>query len=330
MNNLNEIAKKLVVDGKGILAADESYGTIEKRFKKINIESTLETRNAYRRMLFSAPNLENYISGVILFEETLKEDYIKNLSDRGILIGIKVDEGKKNMVESPDEYETLGLQSLKERLKEYQKYGAVFTKWRAVFSISNSLPSDKAISTNAILLARYAAVCQELDFMPIIEPEVLMDGDHTIEKTADVTKKVLETVFRELVNYKVDVSGVLLKPNMVIQGKECLDKKTPEEIARATIDVFKEVLPDNLPGVVFLSGGESPEEAAQNLDAINDLAYAENVPWKISFSFGRALQNPALEAWSGKEENVVIAQEALINQAKKDSQAQMGEYNVRD
>lgn len=330
MNNLNEIANKLVENGKGILAADESFDTIEKRFKKINLDSTFETRNAYRKMLFSTPNLEKYISGVILFEETLNQDYIKNLSDRGILIGIKVDEGKKKMVSSLDEYETIGLQSLKERLKEYQKFGAIFTKWRAVFSISDILPTDNAISTNAILLARYAAVCQELNFMPIVEPEVLMDGDHTIEKTAIATKRVLEAVFRELINYKVDVSGILLKPNMVIQGKDCMDKKSPEEIARATIDVFREVLPDNLPGVVFLSGGESSEEAAQNLDAIVDLAKKENTPWKISFSYGRALQNPSLEAWSGKDENVLIAQEALINQAQKDSQAQMGNYDVRE
>lgn len=330
MNNLNEIAKKLVSSGKGILAADESFGTIEKRFKKINLKSTFETRNAYRNMLFSTPLLENYISGVILFEETLKQDYIKNLSDRGILIGIKVDEGKKKMVDSPDEYETIGLQSLKERLKEYQKFGAVFAKWRAVFSISNVLPSDNAISTNAILLARYAAVCQELNFMPIIEPEVLMDGDHTIEKTAQVTKRVLEAVFRELVNYKVDISGILLKPNMVIEGADCEIKNSPEKIAEATVEVFREVLPDNLPGVVFLSGGISSKKAAQNLDAISDLVKKENLPWRVSFSFGRALQNSALSIWEGKEENISLAQEALINQAKNDSEAQKGDYNVRD
>ncbi|RJR28154.1 fructose-bisphosphate aldolase class I [Candidatus Microgenomates bacterium] len=326
-SGLENIAKKLVEGNKGILAADESFGTIEKRFKKINIDSTDDTRKAYRQMLFSTGGVEEYISGVIMFDETIKQStrngkhFVELLNEKGIVSGIKVDTGTVALAGFPGEKITEGIDGLRERLKEYVNLGAKFTKWRAVITIGDGIPSSTCIHANAHLLARYAALAQEAGLVPIVEPEVLMDGVHDIEQCEIVTTLTLDEVFSELLKNKVYLPGMLLKPNMVVPGKESTKPSTPEQIVEATLRTFRKSVPKDVPGIVFLSGGQTPVEAMNNLCAMNR---DERHPWALSFSFGRALQDEALAAWQGKEENIKIAQEAFYARAKSDAMARKG------
>ncbi|MEK7513924.1 MAG: class I fructose-bisphosphate aldolase [Patescibacteria group bacterium] len=307
-NKLAKIAKQLVAPGKGILAADESTGTMEKRLMAINVASTEENRKAYRKMMFSTQGVEKFISGVILYEETLRQDLGKILLDKGILIGIKVDQG---MNESGV---TEGLAGLPERLGEYIKLGVVFTKWRAVVVIGGK----DNLEENATRLAEYAKICQEAGLVPIVEPEVLMDGEHTIEKCEEVTMQTLKIVFEKLKEKEVVLEGMLLKPSMVLSGKNCLAQASVQEVAEATVRCFKQFVPKEVAGAVFLSGGLSPDEATDRLRAINQM---KDLPWQMSFSFGRALQQEALQAWVGKAENKVLAQKAFYKRAEKVSLA---------
>lgn len=328
-DELKKTAKQLVVPGKGILAADESFPTIEKRFKKIDVESNEENRRSYREILFTTDGVEKFISGVILFDETIRQDtqegkpFSQVLSDKGIVPGIKVDKGKIDMPDHPGEKITQGLDDLGDRLKEYRELGARFTKWRVVFSISDALPTDDCINANSEILATFAALSQKAGLVPIVEPEVLMDGGHDIERCREVTYRVLKRAFVKLVDKKVELSELLLKPNMVIQGKDNPNKATPEEVAESTLKCFKEAIPPEVPGVVFLSGGQSPGEATENLNALNKIG---GVPWELSFSFGRALQAPVLEAWAGNNDNKEAAQKAFYKRAKLNSLARKSEY----
>ena len=332
MSNLENIAKQMVTPGKGILAADESSGTIKKRFDTINVESTEENRRDYREILFQTKNaMENYISGVILFDETIRQKskngptLVEVISNAGSLPGIKVDTGAKDLAFNSNEKVTEGLDGLRERLIEYYNLGAKFAKWRAVITIESSIPSDLCINTNAHALARYAALCQENEIVPIVEPEVLMDGAHTIDRCYEVTKKTLEVVFSELVAHGVNLKGICLKPNMVIDGTLVTDKSSPKTIAEKTISCFKEVVPEDVPGIVFLSGGQSEIEATENLDQMNKIG---NLPWNLSFSYGRALQASALQAWSGKVENEETASMAFNHRAEMNSLATLGKWDA--
>ena len=332
MSNLENIAKQMVTPGKGILAADESSGTIKKRFDTINVESTEENRRDYREILFQTKNaMENYISGVILFDETIRQKskngptLVEVISNAGSLPGIKVDTGAKDLAFNSNEKVTEGLDGLRERLIEYYNLGAKFAKWRAVITIESSIPSDLCINTNAHALARYAALCQENEIVPIVEPEVLMDGAHTIDRCYEVTKKTLEVVFSELVAHGVNLKGICLKPNMVIDGTLVTDKSSPKTIAEKTISCFKEVVPEDVPGIVFLSGGQSEIEATENLDQMNKIG---NLPWNLSFSYGRALQASALQAWSGKVENKETASMAFNHRAEMNSLATLGKWDA--
>lgn len=324
---LENTAQKIVAKSKGILAADESSGTIKKRLDSINVESTEDNRRDYRQLLFEAEGLENFISGVILFDETIRQEsstgkrLAEILSDKGILPGIKVDMGAKDLAFFPGEKVTEGLTGLRERFEEYNKLGVEFSKWRAAIELGVNIPTDACIDANAHALARYAALSQEAGIVPVVEPEVLMTGTHTIEEHADVTKKTLKKVFAELHKYHVHIPGMLLKPNMVAAGLDNEVRSTSLEVAEATVSAFKEVLPDDLPGVVFLSGGLSPDEATEHLRAINNQS---DLPWELSYSFGRALQGEALKAWAGKQENVAEAQNALLERARKVSEARDG------
>ena len=331
MTNINEIAKQMVADGKGILAADESSGTIKKRFDGINVDSSEENRMNYRRILLESKEaMENYISGVILFDETIRqsnsagEKLVDIIKKSGTLPGIKVDMGAKSLAKMQDETVTEGLDGLRERLQEYSELGAKFAKWRAVISISEKNPSQLCIDANAHALARYAALCQESEIVPIVEPEVLMDGSHSIQKCYDVTKKTLLKVFDNLLLHNVDLKGICLKPNMIIGGSENSQRSTSKEIAQMTIDCFKECVPEEVPGIVFLSGGQSEIEATENLNEINKI---ENTPWKLSFSYGRALQSSALKAWQGKLENEDLCSKAFTHRAKMNSLASKGSWS---
>ena len=331
MTNINEIATQMVTPGKGILAADESSGTIKKRFDSINVESTEENRMNYRRILFETQEaMQNYISGVILFDETLRQSnndgkkLVDIINDAGSLPGIKVDMGAKELALMSGETVTEGLDGLRERLEEYSNLGAKFAKWRAVISISDKIPSTLCIDANSHALARYSALCQEAGIVPIVEPEVLMDGSHTIERCYEVTKDTLTKVFEELIKHKVDLKGICLKPNMVIDGKECSKKSSSEEIAKMTIDCFKETVPSEVPGIVFLSGGQSEIEATENLNEINKI---EGTPWNLSFSYGRALQASALKAWQGNHENEEACSNAFAHRAKMNSLATKGMWS---
>lgn len=330
MKQLNSIAQAMVTPGKGILAADESTGTIEKRLAKINVPSTEENRRAYRELLFTAPGIGEYISGVIMYDETIRQKtkegtpFVDVLNNAGVLPGIKVDLGTKDMDGSPEEKVTKGLDGLAERLKEYESLGAKFAKWRAVITIGAGLPTDINIRQNAKDLAAYARACQEAGLVPIVEPEVLMDGGHGIAQCEEISEKVLRAVFEELPSAGVAIEGMILKTNMVIPGKESGEKATPEYIADATLRVFKKVLPDNLPGQAFLSGGQSEIEATENLNEMNTRG---PFPWKLTFSYGRALQESALKAWNGKSENIIAAQEKFIHRAKMNSFATTGIYS---
>lgn len=329
MGDIYEIANQLVSGNKGILAADESFGTIEKRFETIGIENTEENRRIYRELLFTTPGIEEFISGVILFDETIRQhsgdgrSFVQVLVDKGIIPGIKVDLGKVALAGFPDEEVTEGIDGLRERLASYRDLGAKFTKWRGVFKIGQGLPSKAAVHANAHLLARYAALVQEVGLMPIVEPEVLMDGGHRLDDCALVTKVVLDEVFEQLLLNKVDLKGMLLKPNMVISGEDAKDQALPDQIAEATIEVFKTSVPADVPGIVFLSGGQSAIEATKNLCEINREPGTH--PWALSFSFGRALQNDALSAWHGDGNNWHQAQEIFYNTAKAEAAARRGE-----
>ncbi|MES1947332.1 Fructose-bisphosphate aldolase [Salinisphaera sp. C84B14] len=328
---LIDTAKALVVDGKGILAADESTGTIKKRLDSIGVESTEKTRQTYRNLLFTADGAQDYISGVILFEETLfqKADdgtpFPKLLADQGVIPGIKVDKGAKPLVGSPEEKVTEGLDGLRERLADYAEAGARFAKWRGVIDIADDRPSDYCIHVNAHALARYAALCQEAGIVPIVEPEVLMDGANSIERCEEVTDRVLDAVFAELKAQNVMLEGMLLKPNMVIAGKQCPQQAGVEQVARATLRCLKRRVPAAVPGIVFLSGGQSDELATAHLDAMNRMGPQ---PWKLTFSYGRALQAPALAAWGGKDENIAAAQKAYLKRARNNGAAARGEYSA--
>ena len=331
MTNINEIATQMVTPGKGILAADESSGTIKKRFDSINVESTEENRMNYRRILFETQEaMQNYISGVILFDETLRQSnndgkkLVDIINDAGSLPGIKVDMGAKELALMSGETVTEGLDGLRERLEEYSNLGAKFAKWRAVIAISDKIPSTLCIDANSHALARYSALCQEAGIVPIVEPEVLMDGSHTIERCYEVTKDTLTKVFEELIKHKVDLKGICLKPNMVIDGKECSKKSSSEEIAKMTIKCFKETVPSEVPGIVFLSGGQSEIEATENLNEINKI---EGTPWNLSFSYGRALQASALKAWQGNHENEEACSKAFAHRAKMNSLATKGMWS---
>jgi fructose-bisphosphate aldolase, class I len=320
---MEETARQLVAYYKGILAADESLGTIEKRFSAIGIPNTEENRKAYRELLFLTPGVEQYISGVILFKESLPLASL--LVEKGIIPGVKVDEGKIDFPDSPGESITQGLVGLKERLEEYKKFGVKFTKWRSLIAIGPGIPSQLCIEANMGDLCKFAQISQEAGLVPIVEPEVLMDGDHDIIKCEDITRATLTTLFAFLRDNKVNLKALLLKPNMILPGKGYTGEKvTPETIAEVTLSAFQRTVPPEVPGVVFLSGGQSPEEATVNLNVINQKK--ANAPWELSFSFGRALQEPVLKAWAGKVENVKVAQEAFLERAKANFLARQGTY----
>jgi fructose-bisphosphate aldolase, class I len=329
IQQLEETAAAIVADGKGILAADESDGTIKKRFESIGVESSEENRRAYRDLLFTTEGVEAYISGVILFDETIRQSakdgtpFPKLLESKGVIPGIKVDKGAKALALAEGETVTEGLDGLRARLDEYRELGARFTKWRGVISIGNSIPSEYCLWTNAHALARYAALSQEAGLVPIVEPEVLMDGDHSIERSFEVTSRTLHAVFTELRDQRVHPEGMLLKPNMVLSGYGSADQASHEQVAYETIRCFKRHVPSAVPGIVFLSGGQSDEDATANLNAMNAIGPH---PWQLSFSYGRALQAPALKAWGGKEENVEAAQRAYYHRAKMNSAARTGIY----
>ena len=333
--SLQETARALVADGKGILAADESAGTIKKRLDSINVESTEANRRDYRALLFSTPGAGQHISGVILFDETLRQNaadgtpLVEIIQDAGMIPGIKVDKGAKPLAGHPDETVTEGLDGLRERLEEYAGLGARFTKWRAVYRIGETIPGPACITTNAHALARFAALSQEAGLVPIVEPEVLMDGDHDIDDCAEVTEEALRTVFAELAVQEVLLEGMLLKPNMVLSGKDCPEQAGVEEVAARTLRCLRRTVPAAVPGMVFLSGGQRDEAATLHLNAMNKLAgraSAEPVPWKLSFSYGRALQAAPLKAWAGDHDKLAAAQAALMERAKANGAATLGQY----
>jgi fructose-bisphosphate aldolase class I len=327
--DLHQTASALVAEGKGILAADESDSTIQKRFDSIGIESTEESRRAYRDLLFTTPGAEEFISGVILFDETIRQSsadgkpFPKLLESKGIIPGIKVDKGAKPLPHAEGETITEGLDGLRERLKEYHGLGARFAKWRATYSITDTQPSDYCVWTNAHALARYAALCQEAGIVPIVEPEVLQDGTHTIERSYHVTCRALDALYTELFDQRVDLFGTLLKPNMVLSGYGASNRAGADEVAEWTLKCFYKHVPAAVPGIVFLSGGQSDEDATAHLNAMN--ARGPH-PWQISFSYGRALQAPAIKAWAGKPENVEASQRAYYHRAKMNSAARTGVY----
>ena len=326
---LERTARAIVAPGKGILAADESFPTIEKRFRSIDVESTEENRRVYREMLFTAPGIGDHIGGVILFDETIRQSasdgtpFPQVLERAGVIPGIKVDKGAKALAGAEGEKVTEGLDGLRDRLAEYRELGARFTKWRAVIEIGAGLPSAYCIHVNAHALARYAALSQEAELVPIVEPEVLMDGDHTIDRCYEVTEATLEAVFNELFSQRVVYEGMLLKPNMVLSGKDCRDQASPEQVADATVRCFRGVVPAAVPGIVFLSGGQSDEQATANLNAMNTIGPH---PWELSFSYGRALQAPALKTWKGEDANLGAGQEAFAHRARLNGAARSGEY----
>ncbi len=337
LDALNKVAGGMVAPGKGILAADESGATIKKRFDAINTESTADSRRDYREMLFRTTEaMENYVSGVILYDETLRQTakdgtpFVKLIQQAGAIPGIKVDAGAKALAAFPGEQITEGLDGLRERLAEYHRLGARFAKWRAVIDVGRNgdraMPSYGCIRANAQALARYAALCQEAGIVPIVEPEVLMDGDHDIDRCYEATELALKTLYAELFEARVPLEGTILKPNMVIAGKKSAKQASAAEIAEKTIRCFRRTVPAAVPGIVFLSGGQSDEQATANLNAMN-AAYRNVMPWALSFSYGRALQAAPLKAWGGKPENVEAGQRAFAHRAKMNSLAQAGEWS---
>jgi fructose-bisphosphate aldolase class I len=329
-SGLEGTARELVAPGKGILAADESDGTIKKRFDTIQVESTEENRRAYRDMLFTTPGMEEHISGVILFDETIRQSsadgtaFPKLLDDKGVIPGIKVDKGAKPLALAEGETVTEGLDGLRERLAEYRDLGARFAKWRATYSIAEELPSEYCVWVNAHALARYAALCQEAGLVPIVEPEVLQEGTHSLEESAKATGRVLLAVYQELHDQRVDFAATLLKPNMVLSGYSAESRAGVDEAAAATLEVLYKHVPASVPGIVFLSGGQTDEDATAHLNAMN--ARGPH-PWELSFSYGRALQAPALKAWRGEESNLQAGQEAFGHRARMNGLARSGEYS---
>jgi len=333
MQDLVKTARELVAPQKGILAADESSGTIKRRFDAIGVESTEDNRRDYRELLFRTAGANKFISGVILYDETIRQKgadgtpLVKVLTDQGVIPGIKVDAGTKALAGAQGELVTEGLDGLRERLADYVQLGARFAKWRAVITIGEGIPSHYCIEVNAQALARYAALCQEAGLVPIVEPEVLMDGDHSIERCLDATTRTLRSVYAQLAMQRVYLPGTLLKPNMVLSGKDASSRAPAEEVARQTVACFKETVPAAVPGIVFLSGGQSDEEATVNLDAINRHAAGEHVPWELSYSYGRGLQAAPQKAWSGQKSNLDAAQKAFYHRAMVTSAARQGKYS---
>jgi fructose-bisphosphate aldolase class I len=338
---LNEVARALVAPGKGILAADESSGTIKRRFDAIGVESTEENRRNYRELLFRTPGAAEFISGVILYDETIRQNgadgtpLAKVLSDQGVMPGIKVDTGAMPLAFAEGEVVTEGLDGLRARFADYKALGAKFSKWRGVIPIGEGIPTRYGIEVNAHALARYAALSQEAGIVPIVEPEVLMDdsmggaiGNHSIERCYEVTRDTLREVFMQLAHQRVELSGMLLKPNMVLSGSKAANRAPATEVARMTVECFKESVPAAVPGIVFLSGGQPDDEATLNLHEINRYAAQVGAPWELSFSFGRGLQAAPQKIWSGKAENVSAAQQAYYHRAKVSSAARQGRYSV--
>jgi fructose-bisphosphate aldolase, class I len=329
LHELELTARALVAPEKGILAADESTGTIKKRFDSIGVESTEENRRAYRELLFTTPGFGDHISGVILYDETIRQSaadgrpFSKVIAEAGSIPGIKVDTGAKELALSPGEKVTEGLDGLRDRVAEYRDLGARFAKWRAVITIGDGLPTRACIEANAHALARYAALCEEGSLVPIVEPEVLMDGDHTIKRCFDATVWTLKAVYQQLFEQHVVLEGTLLKPNMVVSGKDCQSQADVTEVAERTIAALRESVPTAVPGIVFLSGGQSEAEATAHLNAMNAMG---EQPWQLSFSYGRALQASALDAWRGDPANVEVGQRAFYHRAKLNGAARTGSY----
>ena len=333
LQKLEETAQALFANDKGLLAMDESNPTCNKRFAQLGIPQTVEARRAYRELIVTTPRLSECIGGAILYDETIRQQtrdgtpFVKVLVDAGIIPGIKVDQGAKDLAGHPGERVTEGLDGLRGRLAEYSKMGARFAKWRAVIAVGDGIPSWSSIEANAHALARYAALCQEAGLVPIVEPEVLMDGDHTLERCFKVTDEVLRTVFSQLFAQRVMLEGMILKPNMVLPGLACTMQKTADDVADATVSCFLRAVPAAVPAIAFLSGGQSPELASARLNAMN-LRFKSRLPWALAFSFARAIQQPALEIWKGQETNIPAAQQALFHRARCNQAARRGEYNA--
>jgi fructose-bisphosphate aldolase class I len=330
-NALLDTARALIAGDKGLLAMDESNSTCNKRFVRLGIPQTEEARRAYREMIITTPGLGECISGAILYDETIRQrktdgtPFVKVIIDAGIIPGIKVDAGAKDMACHPGEKVTEGLDGLRDRLREYYQMGARFAKWRAVIAVGDDIPSRGCIEANAQALARYAALCQEAGLVPIVEPEVLMDGGHTLERCSEVTEEVLRTVFNQLYTQRVMLEGLILKPNMVLPGLTCPTQETVDDVADATVKCLLRAVPAAVPGIAFLSGGQSAELASARLNAMN-LRFKSQLPWALAFSFARAIQQPALEIWQGKEANVLEAQQALLHRAECNRVARLGQY----
>ncbi len=328
---LEKTANELVQKGKGVLAADESNATVTKRFEAVKIVASEANRQAYRDLLFTSPTIEEYISGVIMYDETIRQNALNGkpfpvlLAEKGIIPGIKVDKGAKEMAGFPGEKVTEGLDGLRERLADYYKLGARFAKWRAVITIGKGLPNRACLAANAHALARYAALCQENGIVPIIEPETLMDGDHTIERCYEVTHAALKMTFSELMDMGVYLEGMILKPNMVVAGKGCPQQASVSQVAEMTLKCLRETVPAAVPGVAFLSGGQNAVLATEHLNAMNNLG---DQPWEVSFSFARALQDPAISTWRGEPGNVASAQKAFSHRARCNSAARYGKYSI--
>ncbi|MEX0804270.1 MAG: class I fructose-bisphosphate aldolase [Candidatus Binatia bacterium] len=327
---LEAVAQAMVAKGKGILAADESMGTIKRRFDSIKIDSNENNRRAYREMLFTTKGIEEAISGVILFDETLRTaasdgtPFAQVLSKKGIMPGIKVDKGPIDIPFFPGEVVTEGLDGLRGRIKEYKELGAKFAKWRAVITIGEGIPTYTCLEANAEALARYAALCQEAEIVPIVEPEVLLDGSHTIERSQEVTEHTLKVTFTQLFLHRINLEGMILKPSMVVSGKDCPTQADVKEVAERTIRALKRTVPASVPGIAFLSGGQSAQKATEHLNAMNAMGPH---PWEVSFSYARALQDPALKAWKGEAGNVAAAQKIFYHRAKCNSAARTGQYD---
>ena len=332
MQELINNARTLVAKDKGLLAMDESTPTCNKRFEKLGIPQTEEMRRSYRELIVTTPGLGEFISGVILYDETIRQSgkdgtpFVKVITDAGIIPGIKVDTGAKDMAGHPGEKITEGLDGLRNRLKEYFQMGARFAKWRAVITIGNRVPTRACIEANAHALVRYAALCQEAGLVPIVEPEVLMDGNHTLERSFEVTEEVLRTVFNQLYTLRVLPEGMILKPNMVLPGLTCPRQESVDEVADATVRCLLRAVPAAVPGIAFLSGGQSAELASARLNAMN-VRFKLRLPWALAFSYARAIQQPALDIWHGEESNVLAAQQALYHRARCNRDARRGEYN---
>jgi fructose-bisphosphate aldolase class I len=334
MRELIGTARALVADDKGLLAMDESNPTCNKRFAALGIPQTEEARRAYRELIVTTPCLSESISGAILYDETIRQRtkggiaFVEVLTDAGIIPGIKVDTGAKELAGHPGERVTEGLDGLRDRLTEYYQMGARFAKWRAVIAVDDGIPSRGCIEANAHALARYAALCQEAGLVPVVEPEVLMDGDHTLERCRTVTEEVLQTVFDQLYRQRVALEGMILKPNMVLPGLTCPRQETVDEVADATVRCLLRAVPAAVPGIAFLSGGQSGELASARLNAMN-VRFKSRLPWALAFSFARAIQQPALEIWRGREAQVPAAQQALLHRARCNRAARRGEYDTR-